>query len=688
MLFMGFYENDQRNGLGISLFEDNKVDIGIWKSNRLIRAHAESNRRINPELNELHTLIDENELIKLFETNENPNSLQETDFITYTLEFISRTNLLSKTCFTVKYLLEILNGEQESNGPISGVIKRLFKAAEENDVHYIKTVLKNSIETICKFTIKEPAVMQFDVNLANAHGITALHLASINQNADAVQLLLSFGADPNCVTLDGTSCLTHCVLSYLERHSNDVPQGTHFIELKDGDGNVSLWNRAELEWSLNFNCQEDCDFTETSVEIKEHNDSEENEEGRLTLVVILALMLAQQHCDTFVKYGAFMMPRRFRARLKTVLSLLQGGADPNIRSQRLPPLIAAVRAGDLELVKLLIYFKAGANIKTPSSAGHSRKKAKLTDKRDKVYHGSQSGLTPLHFAVVIEGNMGVAMTQILLENEADPNIRADPDESFYVRFENTETQVMKSKCDGGRLALHLACARTYDKNGSLKIIKMLMDRGADPNLLCSGQSALSLSVVTANDEATLLLLKYPKTKPHLTLSYGLGSSLCLILHPVYERIRSHEERLQLLMQLIHRTPHGLIGHHVVIPNQMTEGNIVDYIYYFYKNNAYQDENNYISRKICKERGETLKFLAKELRESVFQSDAWKQAKSLKQMNELLDSCQMYFCYNCGRSSGVKLTECKRCRRVFFCSETCRKAGWLEWHGKQCLNIIS
>ncbi|VDL59788.1 unnamed protein product [Hymenolepis diminuta] len=198
----------------------------------------------NPELNELHALINDNDLLKLSETYTNP------DF------------------------------EYESNGPISVVVKRLFKAAEENDIYYIKTVFTNSLETDCKFIIKEPAVLHFDVNLADTNGITALYLASVNQNADAVQLLLSLGANPNPLTSDGTTCLTHCVLAYLERQSNGVSQGTHFMKLRDENGNIGLWNRAELEWSLNFPRQEDCDFTETSAEMEDHDESEDiDEEG-------------------------------------------------------------------------------------------------------------------------------------------------------------------------------------------------------------------------------------------------------------------------------------------------------------------------------------------------------------------------------------------------------------------------
>lgn len=107
-------------------------------------------------------------------------SLFETDFIAYTLGFISISNLLSETCFSVNYLAKVLSSEYESNGPISAVIKRLFTAIEENDILYIKSVLSNCLETSCKLTIKEPAFLKFDVNIADENGLTALHLASVS----------------------------------------------------------------------------------------------------------------------------------------------------------------------------------------------------------------------------------------------------------------------------------------------------------------------------------------------------------------------------------------------------------------------------------------------------------------------------------------------------------------------------
>lgn len=39
---------------------------------------------------------------------------------------------------------------------------------------------------------------------------------------------------------------------------------------------------------------------------------------------------------------------------------------------------------------------------------------------------------------------------------------------------------------------------------SLKIVQLLMDHGADPNLLCNGQCALSLALICGNDEVSKL----------------------------------------------------------------------------------------------------------------------------------------------------------------------------------------
>ncbi|KAM7539028.1 hypothetical protein Aperf_G00000049840 [Anoplocephala perfoliata] len=220
----------------------------------------------------------------------------------------------------------------------------------------------------------------------------------------------------------------------------------------------------------------------------------------------------------------------------------------------------------------------------------------LTDECGDNYSTSLWGLTPLHFAVVLGGQIGVEMTRILLESGANPNLRAESDDSFLVEIEN-----------------------------SIIIIKMLMDEGADPNLPCNGQCALSLAIVTGNDEAALLLLTYQQTKPDLALSHGLGSSLCLLLHPMFEDLRSFESRLGLLRKLIERTAHGIFSHRIVVPELNVEGNIVDYVYYQYGKCDCKEKNNSAKLRKIKDRQETLKFLAAELRKSAFESEIWKQS---------------------------------------------------------------
>lgn len=44
---------------------------------------------------------------------------------------------------------------------------------------------------------------------------------------------------------------------------------------------------------------------------------------------------------------------------------------------------------------------------------------------------------------------------------------------------------------------------------------------------------------------------------------------------------------------------------------------------------------------------------------------------------------MKWCYFCGRSVGVKLMPCSRCKKVFYCSNNCKQRGWNELHKNEC-----
>lgn len=47
-----------------------------------------------------------------------------------------------------------------------------------------------------------------------------------------------------------------------------------------------------------------------------------------------------------------------------------------------------------------------------------------------------------------------------------------------------------------------------------------------------------------------------------------------------------------------------------------------------------------------------------------------------------------YCATCGRSYGVRLTLCKRCQTVAFCSKTCQVNGWNEFHRYECHSLAN
>jgi len=45
-----------------------------------------------------------------------------------------------------------------------------------------------------------------------------------------------------------------------------------------------------------------------------------------------------------------------------------------------------------------------------------------------------------------------------------------------------------------------------------------------------------------------------------------------------------------------------------------------------------------------------------------------------------------YCYECGRSVGVRLTPCSRCHEVYFCSRACKLKSWDDRHKDECLRV--
>lgn len=99
----------------------------------------------------------------------------------------------------------------------------------------------------------------------------------------------------------------------------------------------------------------------------------------------------------------------------------------------------------------------------------------------------------------------------------------------------------------GRTPLHIAAARN-DPSAS-KIVKLLIEHSANPNLICNGQSPLSLAIASGNKESVDILLKSNLCDPSLPLTHGTGSALCCICSTLYEYNWLPSERIKLVIFL-------------------------------------------------------------------------------------------------------------------------------------------
>jgi hypothetical protein len=97
---------------------------------------------------------------------------------------------------------------------------------------------------------------------------------------------------------------------------------------------------------------------------------------------------------------------------------------------------------------------------------------------------------------------------------------------------------------GGRTPLHIACARSDPL--AAKIVKLLVGHSANPNLICNGQSPLSLAIAAGNRDAIDVLLKSDLCDPSLPLTLGVGSSLCCVASTLYEHYWAPADRLKLV----------------------------------------------------------------------------------------------------------------------------------------------
>ncbi|XP_048398440.2 ankyrin repeat and MYND domain-containing protein 1 isoform X1 [Stegostoma tigrinum] len=444
------------------------------------------------------------------------------------------------------------------------------------------------------------------------------------------------------------------------------------------------------------------------------------------------------------------MKSEHQKRRKIIILLLQRGADPNISINPIPALFLAMLAGDLSSVKTLLENKADPNTRLQSQIKEIE------------------GLIPLHISVLIPGKQGVLMTELLLNAAANPDKGAHDDNVTYeadvqdAKMEEPTGMVLKTPnllgvpphyytpadtipLEDGRTPLHLACQREDNYKHAHQIVRLLLQHKANPNLLWSGHSPLSLAIASGNDLAVDELLAHG-ADPNLPLTRGLGSALCTAVNTRYEHKRTLPGRQALVVKLLEANANILMPITLKSQESQAVGTAVDFAYYKYYQDSRISQTPYHAlthkeREIYNARHQLLKFLSDPLRkasiarerkrfdeiiqqniqsrdssvtlQSLSESEALSfadislTAKTIFERNaqgaegnlptsatsekksKVQDTAprrhlfKFKFCYSCGRSVGVRLIKCSRCKEVYYCSKACKLTAWNEFHKDEC-----
>ncbi|VFV37543.1 ankyrin repeat and mynd [Lynx pardinus] len=285
-------------------------------------------------------------------------------------------------------------------------------------------------------------------------------------------------------------------------------------------------------------------------------------------------------------------------------------------------LFFAVKAGDVAGVRLLLENGARTDIQLPAELG---------------------ALTPLHIAAALPGEEGVRITELLLHTVTDVDARvADEDDvykpskldllpsSLKLNNEAGPAGIYHSRptCvpdEGGRTALHVACEREDSYKCARDIVRLLLSHRANPNVLWSGHSPLSLSIASGNDLIVKELLSHG-ADPNLLLTRGLGNALCVACDLTYEHQRSMDSKLALIDRLVDH------GADILTPVTLTQGDkvavgtAVDYGYFrFYQDRKIAHSPFYaltpVDREVLLARKQILEHMGFQLRRAVFAKES-------------------------------------------------------------------
>nr|XP_020642058.1 ankyrin repeat and MYND domain-containing protein 1 isoform X1 [Pogona vitticeps] len=599
-------------------------------------------------------------------------------------------------------------------------------------------------------------------DVADVHGFTALAAAAMSCRDDIINLLLDNGADVNKCSDEGLSALSMCIIHYFpaESFQSNIAEQNHSRkeagEVGDEISTVSpQLSQSEVSQPSPESAENKISSpttplspaplssaekaeggTDTEAKLSEETENAIGEKSSGTICGVYNYEIkvtaeAMQRGAVVLSHHMLKLPcfpdseeivqhegtiRRMaisiteqKKRLATIKLLLKRGADPNMCSIPMHVLFFAVKAADAKVVKILLEAGAKTDIRLPTRLG---------------------GVAPLHIAAALPVEEGIEITELLLHSATNPDVKAEDENDVYrpdrvLKNELTEAPSMMKmfnetgpskfyyrECntipeEGGRTPLHIACERTDDFKNAAEVVHLLLEHSANPNLLWSGHSPLSLAVASGNDQAVAELLG-SGADPNLPLSRGVGSALCSVTNPAYEHSRTLADKMALINTLIAGGADMLMPITIGDETRSAVGTVVDYAYFKY----YQDKRmmrtpyhalSPSERDLFSARRKLLEFLSERLRETVILKEKQWDKEELRRLKYAstrrqstagsgvvlpeTDTSRLPFfkyCYQCGRSVGVNLSPCTRCFETYTCSKSCKAKAWNERHKRECM----
>ena len=355
-----------------------------------------------------------------------------------------------------------------------------------------------------------------------ADGLTALISASQNGHSEVVQILLKGGADPNIQKNDGATAL-------MSASQNGHSEVVHILLKRGADSNIQRKDGVTALMIASYNGHSEVinilingggnlnvqmrDNGWTALKIASQN-------GNCKVVQILLKGGADPNIQ--MEHGATsLVVASENGHSEVVQILLKGGADPNIRKEDgATALMSASQNGHSEVVHILLKRGADSNIQRKDGVtalmiasynGHSEAVEILLKGGSDPSIKDEKGGTPL---VLASQNGHSQVVEILLKGGADPNIQMkDGETALLFASHNGHSKVVEILLKGGsdpniRNEKRATALISASLNGHSEVIQILLKGGADPNVQeQGGWTALISASMNGHSEAVEILLK-------------------------------------------------------------------------------------------------------------------------------------------------------------------------------------